>query len=268
MNRPIFRKEALARLASPEQLDQLLPLTSPRGWLALGAAVLVLVLLLLWGFFGTLAIEADAQGVLLRPGGVRQVLAPDAGTVARVAVRSGDEVKQGQELLRLAPPSGGDEARPVTSPLTARVLGVLAQEGDPVEKKAQLLRLEVLDQPLVAILYLPADDGYRPLPEMKVRIAPTGARGTEFAVLEGRVKSTSRFPSNRPALLRGLPGEEWAQDLTRSGPCLEVVVEIVAPPGERFAELYSGTPCRGRITLGRLRPIQFLFPSRRDHPGS
>src|SRR5688572_14630004 len=102
MSRPLFRKEALARLASPEQLDQLLPLTSPRGWIALSAAGLVLLLGLLWTFFGTLAIKADAQGILLRPGGVRQVEAPSSGTVKHVAVSSGDEVRAGQELLRLA----------------------------------------------------------------------------------------------------------------------------------------------------------------------
>ena len=31
----IFRKVALERLSSPEQLDQLMQVTSPKGWLAL-----------------------------------------------------------------------------------------------------------------------------------------------------------------------------------------------------------------------------------------
>ena len=32
----LFRKKALAKLASPEQLDTLMQVTEPRGWLALG----------------------------------------------------------------------------------------------------------------------------------------------------------------------------------------------------------------------------------------
>ena len=31
----IFRKSALDRMASPEQLDALMRITSPRGWIAL-----------------------------------------------------------------------------------------------------------------------------------------------------------------------------------------------------------------------------------------
>ena len=36
----IFRKVALERLSSPEQLDQLLQVTDPKGWMALGALAL------------------------------------------------------------------------------------------------------------------------------------------------------------------------------------------------------------------------------------
>src|SRR6185436_5494733 len=39
MQQPIFRRVALERLSSPEQLDQLIPATTLRRWLALAARV-------------------------------------------------------------------------------------------------------------------------------------------------------------------------------------------------------------------------------------
>ena len=82
MARQIYRGEALQRLASPEQLDQLMPLTDPRGWLALAALGMVLAAVLVWACFGTVRVTVEAQGVLVRPGGVRTVAAPREGSSA------------------------------------------------------------------------------------------------------------------------------------------------------------------------------------------
>ena len=46
MNQKIYRQEALDRLQSPDQFDQLMPLTNLRGWIALAVWWLGFVLLL------------------------------------------------------------------------------------------------------------------------------------------------------------------------------------------------------------------------------
>ncbi len=131
MARQIFRKEALDRLASPEQLDQLMRVARPRAWVALAAVGLVLITALLWGFFGTIPTTVETQGVLLRRGGVATVTAPIAGAVTDVSVMSGDGVADGQELLRLAPDAPRADAVevPVRSPFAARVLQRSIREG-------------------------------------------------------------------------------------------------------------------------------------------
>ena len=48
----IFRKEALERLSSPEQLDQLMKIVTPRSWLPLVTLGGLLGMGLLWSFFG------------------------------------------------------------------------------------------------------------------------------------------------------------------------------------------------------------------------
>lgn len=62
----LFRQQALDKLSSPEQLDQLLDVVGPKGWLAL----LVLFALLLgggvWSVFGELPSRVEGRGILLK----------------------------------------------------------------------------------------------------------------------------------------------------------------------------------------------------------
>jgi len=257
MNRQIFRQEALDRLASPDRLDQLMPLTSPRRWLALVAAALLIVAVLAWSLLGSLVVAVEGEGVLSRAGGVWSADAPQPGVVGEVAVALGEEVAKGQPLVRLLPP-----APPVVSPFGGRVLDVLVRPGERVEKGAALAQLESLEQPLQAVLFVPAAEGYRVRPGMEARISLAGEKGAYAAGLPGRVKSAARFPAARASLVRALHGEGWADRLSRGGPLLEIVVELTGAAGAPGAEgLYSGTPCQGEIIVGRQRPIRLILPS-------
>jgi hypothetical protein len=61
----MFRKAALDRLSSPEELDQLLRVTRPRSWVALLALGGLLVAGLLWGVFAVIPTPVSGQGVRL-----------------------------------------------------------------------------------------------------------------------------------------------------------------------------------------------------------
>lgn len=104
MSDPIFRQSALERLSSPERLDTLMTVTSPRGWLALLAVALVLGGALVWGFIGLTQEKIDGNGILLRRGGLAEVQAIGAGTIAEIPVAAGDLVESGAVLARLAQP--------------------------------------------------------------------------------------------------------------------------------------------------------------------
>src|SRR5205085_10266014 len=91
----------------PDQLDQLMPLTNPRGWIALAAGALLLVAALLWSIFGTISVTVEGEGVFTRPGGVRTVSASEAGRVEDVAARVGKPVNKGDTLLHLSHAAGG-----------------------------------------------------------------------------------------------------------------------------------------------------------------
>jgi hypothetical protein len=64
--RQIFRKTALERLASPEDLDQAIAIASGGSWLALSAVLLVGAAVLGWALFGTLTTTAAGSGRILQ----------------------------------------------------------------------------------------------------------------------------------------------------------------------------------------------------------
>jgi HlyD family secretion protein len=97
----IFRKVALERLSSPEQLDQLMQVTDPKGWLALGALGFLLLASLVWGVFGSIPTEAQGEGILLRQGGVSSLVAAENGQVEEILVGVGDVIEKGQVVARL-----------------------------------------------------------------------------------------------------------------------------------------------------------------------
>ncbi len=97
----IFRKVALERLSSPEQLDQLVQVTNPRGWLALGALGAMLLAAIGWGIWGSIPTQATGSGILIRQGGVSDVVTAANGQVEEILVKVGDVIAKGQLVARI-----------------------------------------------------------------------------------------------------------------------------------------------------------------------
>jgi HlyD family secretion protein len=115
MPREVYRKVSLERLSSPEQLDQLMTVTTRRGWLALGAVGVLLATTLAWGIAGSIPTRVSGTGILIRSGGVFEVSAPTSGRVADLSVQVGDVITEGQEVARLAQPELADQIQQARS---------------------------------------------------------------------------------------------------------------------------------------------------------
>ena len=97
----IFRKVALERLSSPEQLDQMVQVTDPRGWLALAGLGALLLAAVGWGIWGSIPTEAQGDGILLRQGGISDLVANASGQVQEVLVSVGDVIEKGQPVAKI-----------------------------------------------------------------------------------------------------------------------------------------------------------------------
>ncbi|WP_347489126.1 NHLP bacteriocin system secretion protein [Desulfoscipio sp. XC116] len=96
----VFRKVSLDRLSSPEELDQRLTVTSPTGWLACLAVIMLVVTGIIWGIFGKIPDKAVGQGIIISSGGVSGVIPRVSGQITDVSVREGDYVEKGDVIAR------------------------------------------------------------------------------------------------------------------------------------------------------------------------
>ena len=104
MKKQIFRQSALDRLSSPEQLDMLFQVVRPAYWAALSALLLLLTVLVVWGFYGTVTTMVSGQGILLRQGARVDASSPGSGRLEVIFVDIDDPVEKGHVIARLAQP--------------------------------------------------------------------------------------------------------------------------------------------------------------------
>lgn len=117
MNTRLFRQVSLERLSSPEQLDQMLQVTSPRGWTGLIAIFVLLFTAMLWGFKGGISSTAGGEGVIVRTGGVINVVTRGGGMVLNLNAKVGDKIKANQVIASVAQPVLSEKARAIQDTL-------------------------------------------------------------------------------------------------------------------------------------------------------
>jgi HlyD family secretion protein len=144
MNTRVFRKVSLERLSSPEQLDQILRVTSPRAWAGLAAIFLLLATAVVWGYAGSLVTTASGQGVIVRSGGVLNVVTRGEGIVMTVDVKVGESIDAGQVVATVAQPTLATKLKDMRSSLAE-----LIQERErllQIKKQSARLQTDALDR--------------------------------------------------------------------------------------------------------------------------
>ena len=116
----IFRQKALAKLRSPEQLDEPLKVIMRRTRLGWWTLAVTIALGLTWAWLGTLPETGRGQGILMTPNTVVPVQARAGGQVGVWHVNVGDRVRYiveawvpehpYEESHNLAPADGSDAA--------------------------------------------------------------------------------------------------------------------------------------------------------------
>ena len=99
----IFRKAALKRLSSPDQLDRLVTVAGSQAWLAAAMLGSMLAAVVVWSFVGSIPTRVKGEGILLSRGGrVFEAVAPSSGYLVEIDVQVGDEVAKDQIYAVLA----------------------------------------------------------------------------------------------------------------------------------------------------------------------
>ena len=111
MSEALFRKAALDKVSSPDQLDLLMRVTSPLGWLALLTMVAIVAVVGVWAFVGSIADLVDANGTLFRGERLYEVTATMTGSIVSLSIRPGATVTAGQTIASLKRVRAASEQR-------------------------------------------------------------------------------------------------------------------------------------------------------------
>jgi len=139
----LFRKAALDRLSSPEQLDTMVQVVTLRSWIALAPFLGLVALALLWAIFGSIPTKVTGKCLLIQTGGLRDVTAGSAGRITALKIRVGDTVAIGQPVALLAQPDLADRI----SAAEDRLRELQRQE---TELQNQITRAQQLSRSLLA----------------------------------------------------------------------------------------------------------------------
>jgi HlyD family secretion protein len=105
MNERLFRKASLERLASPDQLDQIVRMSTARTWVALIALLLLTAIVGFWAFKGSIPTTVIGRGMIVRSGGLLTIVSRGSGLVAALNVEVGQHVRANQVLAQIAQPA-------------------------------------------------------------------------------------------------------------------------------------------------------------------
>lgn len=269
----LFRQTALERLSSPEQLDLLMQITSPRAWIILFGLILLLGTLVVWGFVGSIPIVVTGEAILLRGGAsITSIAAPVSGLLNDIYVNVKDTVVFNQPIARIQQNDGTTQA--ILSAASGRVIEILASSGDFLTQGETLLVIEPTgdDTDLQAIIYLSATDGKKVTPGMQVQIQPVTVRAEEVGVMLGWVVSVGEFPESTRSMMQILQNEDLVDYFFNStiGAPIEIRADLIpsrkTPTGYKWTtplgpdtEIQSATLAQATIIIREQAPINLIL---------
>lgn len=282
MSKGIFRETPLKNLSSVDQLDQLIKVTSGRGWLSLIGIGVILISVLLWLFLGTLTSKVSGVGILLNNGGVYNIVHNSSGQVLDIRYKNGDIIEKGSVIARIDLPESEKEKSSIEelirksqiiSPIRGRLLELNLLEGSMVTPGETLAVLEQQDSTtkLEAILYVSAEEGEEISPGMEAQLSPTIVNKEEYGFMLGRVVSVAAYPETEQSLINTLGNINLASLLKEEEVPLKVEIDLITSSrtksGYKWSSsqgppiiIQSGMIVKGSIVVNKEIPVNRIIP--------
>jgi multidrug efflux pump subunit AcrA (membrane-fusion protein) len=269
-----YRKEALQKISSPEQLDQLVNVVYPQGWLVLAGIFMLLAIAIIWSIWGRI-VAFNISPCILYPvsGSPIRIAADTEGIVLQKIAAQEIFIKANDPVLQIMTQKDGKNvAVLVRAPENGKVLDYFISKGQFVAPGKPLFIFQPMQsetEALVAHAFVRAEDGKKIVPGMSTFIAMDQATPIKTGYVKGIVKSVSPYPLSQEGLMHTLQNEYLMTKMSRQGPPFEVLIELIKDPTNpphyvwtlqsAHRHISAGALCEARIDTGHYRPIDFIF---------
>ncbi|WP_320782347.1 HlyD family efflux transporter periplasmic adaptor subunit [Streptomyces sp. CRN 30] len=266
-----FRRQALAKLHSPEELDLPVRFARPQGWLVLSVTVLTTAAACVWAVTGSVTSTVDAPAVLTHNQGSYLLQSPVAGQVTAVVARQGERLAAGAPVLKVRTADGESVVRALDA---GRVSALAATVGQIISTGADVAAVEKVahaDDPLYATVYVPAESAAAVSAHAAVDLTVQSVPAQEYGVLRGRVASVDRAAQSARQISAFLGDGRLAEQFTEDGRPVAVTVRLEPSAGTESGYAWSSsqgppfaltsmTMATGSVRLADEHPVDWLLP--------
>lgn len=256
----LYRKSALERMASPEQLDKALKVTSPLSWLPLGGVTLIIVVTAIWSVMGRIPVTITTNGIIASPVNTNAVYTENAGTVDSVYVSVGDEIRPGDEVALVEASNGSAYTIKSDQIGTASVVDISA--GDTVGQGVPVLYVspEAASRQVV-VCYVNVADVKKISRGMPAYVYLNSVDSQRYGHMKARVINIDEHAASNKGMNYVL-GEDnnLSSFFTSSGAVAAVTCELSL--SEESASGYAWSNKRGKelnVTNGSLVSVQIIM---------
>lgn len=265
----LYRKAALERISSPEQLDKALKITSPMSWLALGGISLIIFVTIIWSIVGTIPVTVTAKGMVSSLVATNAVYTDEAGTVVAVMVRPGDELHLGQEVITYK--NSANEIKTIYSDQVGKVTELVVDKDDALTPGSEIIRVTPKSQASqIVVCYVPLAQAKKLERGMQVKVSLDSLDSQSYGTMVARVVNIDAYAASTTGMTSVIgSGNYLESSLTGGGPVVAVACELY--PGESESGYYwsnskgakvtvtNGSLVTAKIVTEKVAPISKLF---------
>lgn len=271
----LYRKSSLERISNPEQLDQVLKVTTPMSWLALIGVTLIIVVTLVWSIVGTIPVTITTGGVVSSCVGSNAVYAQESGTVVSVRVRVGDELHLGDPVLTYK--NANNEIKTIYSDQVGTVAALVAGIGDDLTPGNEVIRATPsVEGGQMIVCYVPLAQAKKLERGMKANISLNALDSTSYGYMVARVINIDAYATSEDGMA-GVLGfnNNLSLMFTQDGAVVAVACELY--PDQNTASGYywsnskgagvtvtNGSLVTAKIVTEEVPPITKLFSKLTD----
>ena len=273
----LFSKEALNKMRSPEQLDEVLPITTPITWMGLIAVAVSIISVILWSIFGSFTVKAEGMGMIMDPQGITNVTTVFGGKIDKFYVHSGEKIKKGDKIAHIeqiqenastrmaqyAPELATsefdainkvyeydarryqkDETEFVYSSYNGVIDEILLSEGTTVGVGTPVcsVRLSGGRKDLTGVFYVGVDKGAKRIkPGQTIQLSPNGVDVSLTGNLIGVVRSVSQYPVSTQSIQKRLGNDSLSQFILQAqkSAVMEVTFDLVKDSDSESGYLWT-----------------------------
>lgn len=273
----LYRKSALERISSPEQLDKVLKVTSPMSWLALIGITLIIVVTLIWSIVGTIPVTITTKGIVQSHVGSNAVYTQEAGEVVSVRVRVGDKVNLGDPVLTYK--NAKNEVVTVYSDQLGTVAGLPVKNGDTLNPGSEVIRVTpAANSDQIVVCYVPLAQAKKLERGMIVKVSLDSLDSQSYGNMEARIINIDAYASSVTGMQSVIgSGNNLESTFTKDGPVVAVACELGLCGDEPTVSGYwwsnakgagatvtNGSLVTAKIVTEEVPPISKLFTKIRD----